>query len=241
MIVNRKKHGWDIIFQRNHALLAGLVANEVQPAFRPPRWIETLCAILEHDDGQKDWNISTRLSEQGEPLDFTAYDCDLSQAKEVVKESFYKSRWINLLVSMHTSSLYSSVQDKSEDLKRFLTEQEDIQKKIKAELNLSEEQAKDYYSFLRWCDEFSLKLCRSDWERGDHLSLPSLADKNCNLIIAKNGDLTLEPWIFKEKEITVFAEVYELKKESFSSDEELKVAIEKTEPIRREWKIRLNE
>ncbi|UII26033.1 DUF3891 family protein [Fulvivirga maritima] len=239
MIVNRTNKGWDIIFQRNHALLAGNIAYLIAPRYHPPRWVETLCAIMEHDDGQQDWSISSRVSDKGEPLDFTAYECDLSQAKKVVAESFYKSKWIHLLVSIHTHSLYADIKNKSIELQNFLKEQEVKQKELTQELHLTKTEVDTYYAFLRWCDELSLQLCRrsSNNEVGTSPVGSLNRQEENQLIISSTGQYTIDPWVFSHKEVKLYAEVYEIEQEKFSSDQVLKKYIEATIPYRKEWKL----
>ena len=52
MIVRKSSEGFHIIYQAAHGLLAGKIAQELKHKFRPPYWLETLVAVIEHDDQQ---------------------------------------------------------------------------------------------------------------------------------------------------------------------------------------------
>ena len=52
MIVNQVEQGWDIVFQRAHAILAAQIALGWKVSERPEPWTELVAAIADHDDGQ---------------------------------------------------------------------------------------------------------------------------------------------------------------------------------------------
>ncbi len=240
MIVNSLENGWEIIFQRNHALLAGAIANEIQHKYRPPYWAETLSAIFEHDDGQTDWNEGSHITAAGRPLDFTMFELDLKQAQRVVKEARHKSRWITLLVSMHTTSLYSPLKNKSAELKQFLKEQTQLQKWLRHAFSLNKQEAERYYRFLRWCDECSLILCQNRLLNNQQkIEIGNLSNEKPNFI-ALAGDQVVQvtPWCFQAPSFKVSAEVYKIKTLIFPSSEALKKEIEATEPEIRTWEFK---
>ncbi len=240
MIVNSLENGWEIIFQRNHALLAGAIAQEIQHKYRPPYWIEMLSAILEHDDGQTDWNENSHITDAGRPLDFTLFELNLAQAERVVKEAKHKSRWITLLVSMHVTALYGNLQNKSVELERFLKDQVQLQKELRRSFSVKKETMENYYSFLRWCDECSLILCQNRLRNIEQkMEIGSLYNEKTNYI-QHLGDhiVQVTPWCFESNNFKVSAEVYRLEKLKFASTKELKSNIEATQPDIRCWEFR---
>jgi hypothetical protein len=238
MIVRERPSGVSIIFQRNHALLAGELAMAIHENYRPPRWTETLTAIVEHDDGQRDWQYKNHLSEEGRPLDFTEYSYDLQQAKRVVTEASHKSQWITMMVSMHVSALYSEVENQSPALRQFLEEQKNLQAKLGKRLQLGEDRRWHYYQFLRWCDECSLILCQGRYEKNQgkvKIGKLGVGLPLSHLYHYQTGEMSVEPWCFARDEFEVTAEIFSLKQKTFNSDQELKKKIEETVPEQRVW------
>mgnify|MGYP000754117155 CR=1 FL=1 len=62
MIVNAVEKGWEIIYHRGHALLAAELAAHWRAADRPERWIETLAAIMQHDDMEREREAEDHLT-----------------------------------------------------------------------------------------------------------------------------------------------------------------------------------
>jgi hypothetical protein len=56
MIVKKSSEGLHIIWQSTHGLLAGKIAEQLKIKLRPKLWLETLVAIVEHDDQQLDFD-----------------------------------------------------------------------------------------------------------------------------------------------------------------------------------------
>ena len=239
MIVNAQENGWEIIFQRNHALLAGAIACEIHPDFRPPHWVETLSAIIEHDDGQTDWSEHPHISDTGRPIDFTMYEFDIEQAKRVINEAKYKSQWITLLVSMHVTSLYTPVASKSAELRQLLKDQVQLQKQLLKTFSLKEEEMNTYYRFLRWCDECSLILCQNRLtNKMQKIEIGSLHGKKTNFIQrTKEDTVQVAPWCFTSGSFKVSAEVYKINQLTFASSQELKKMIEGVQPEIRYWEF----
>lgn len=239
MIVNAKENGWEIIFQRNHALLAGEIACEIHPDFRPPHWVETLSAIIEHDDGQTDWSEHPHISDTGRPLDFTMHKLDIEQAKRVINEAKHKSQWITLLVSMHVTSLYTPIPNKSAELRQLLKDQVQLQKQLIKTFSLKKEEIKKYYSFLRWCDECSLILCQNRLiNKMQKIEIGSLKSKKPNFIHrTQENIIQVALWCFTPGSFKVSAEVYKINQLTFASSQELKKMIDSVQPEIRYWEF----
>lgn len=219
MIVNKLDHGWEIIFQRHHALLAAQLFSRLQLSFIPQSVDQAtmMTAIAEHDDGQRDWQEGKFVNEYGEPMDFTQYDYDLMHAMKAVTEASYKSLYIKLIVSRHVTELYSHAPNASDELKNYLSEQKGQQKDLLSLLKLSHNEFDRHYQLLRWCDELSLALCqnRSTYE------LPFLEINGSKYQLSKANTHNMHPWPFRETQLAIPLETYRLSKNTFADNEEL--------------------
>ncbi len=238
MIVRYIKQGYEIIFQRNHALLAGELASQLKMAFRPPQWTETLSAILEHDDGQTDWSDADWVDAKGHPIDFSERGFDLEQAKRVTSEAAYKSTWVHLLVSMHASSLCSESKYQTKEMSQFIADQKELQRQLRKRLSLRKSEIDRYYRFLRWCDECSLILCKGEIEKTPKKPqmIGEIASRTpVKINCSKDGFMTVAPWCFQEDLFSVSAELYRLKQPAFASTAQLRDEISHTKPITKTW------
>src|SRR5687768_13020822 len=104
MIVNQRNDGWEVIFQRSHALLAAELAGYWREEYRPPLWIPTLAAIIQHDNQEQyDWDNTAHLTDTGAPLDFTLSTAPIPVDKLNAKLTFMEQqdRWVALMISRH--------------------------------------------------------------------------------------------------------------------------------------------
>lgn len=213
MIVIETEKGREVIFQRNHALLAGALAVELAPQYRPKAWIETLTAVLEHDDGQPGFTEETHIDRDGGLLGFRNFGENLLQAERVVQEAYYKSKYVMLLVSMHAHALRSPKEVKSPELKEYLARQEALQKTLKSQLKISDAEAQEAYLFLRWCDECSLVLCENRLEREPFQLQTGFLPGIEAHYISKDREsqlVRMEPWCFQSNSFRVSAEIYHI-------------------------------
>ncbi len=212
MIVNATSQGWQIIFQRTHALLAGKIAMHWRDKPIPEKWTETLAAIIDHDDGQRDWHSRVHLTEAGAPMDFTMLELDLEQAKNTVDQARYRSRWIALLTSLHTSALYEKLRGQHKETDAFLNEQHVYQKKLMRSLSVKKEEVERTYHLMFLCDACSLVLCKDEVPVGGR-KLELGADPNgasCFIFAKKEIVFSIDPWPFE-------ADSFEVDIEFFSS------------------------
>lgn len=241
MIVNMTEEGWEIIFQRAHGLLAAKIANELARELRPDKryWLDTLSAIAEHDDGQQPWGKKNHLTDKGAPLDFTFHDPDLEQAQKVVNDGSYKSQWIALLTSMHTYYLYKPFAGKEKGVTAFLNEQEAYQKTLRSRLDITKEIAEEAYTFMRWCDEFSLVLCKNQVPpQGRKLETGRLPKDTPRFIKEVEDGYSVTPWCFEADSLTLQIDACYLSKLVFKDDEELLATIRRTKPKEKTWHFR---
>ena len=237
MIVNPTEEGWSIIFQRAHALLAGKIAMQWKKAERPEPWGDVLTAIVDHDDGQRDWRGQQHLTGAGAPLDFTFRELDLAQAKRTVANARYRSRWIALLTSMHTSALYERLRNADKDAANFLDEQRHYQEKLRRNVGIRKAEAEALYRFVFFCDACSLVLCKGEVpHNGNKLELAEMPDQQTAYISRQEDDrLSVDPWPFEASSFTVEVDTFELRQLSFESDEELYQALDQAAVITKTW------
>lgn len=239
MIVNQAPGGWNIIFQRSHALLAGKLAMQWKTSERPEPWTDVLSAIIDHDDGQHDWHDRQHLTEAGAPLDFTFQEPDMTQAKRAVANARYRSRWIALLTSMHASALYERLRGTNQDIDNFLDEQQHYQEKLRRNVGIRKADAEAMYRFVFFCDACSLVLCKDEVpQNGNRLEVAATPDQRTAYIFYQNDEcLSVDPWPFEQASFTVDVDTFVLKQLSFASDKDLYGALDQAEVQTKAWKF----
>lgn len=240
MIVNAVPQGWEVIFQRAHELLAQQIAYYWKRSQRPRRWVELLSAIGVHDNRQEGWHKRYHLTPNGTPRDFTMQEFPYAQAREVTAVTRYKSRYVCLLVSMHTSFLYEPLRGTDKEINQFLHEQQLLQKNCLHSLKISKEEAERGYRLLHWADRCSLILCKKklppDERRLEVSRGPN--DKPYYIWQRRDSSLAVEPWPFEQVEFTVWVESRTLSQLRFEKDEELAKALLAAGVEEQEWVFR---
>ncbi len=241
MIVNVLENGWEVIFQRSHALLAAELAAAWAEDYRHHRWTETIVAIAQHDDQENYWEGTQHLSEIGAPLDFTQVSLETSeiQARTVIAKAYQQSLWVALLISQHNSFLYSEMRGQDKALDKFLDEQDENQKQWRKKLGLSKKEAESAYTPLRWADRLSLILAKRelpDKERALEIALGP--DGEVTKVIQRtDGTITLEPWLFMADTMDFSIEARTLKQIGFKSEDSFHQAIDKAEIVKKSWQF----
>lgn len=239
MIVNTVPEGWEIIYQQAHALLAAQIAFEWRPDHRPERWVETLAAIAQHDDGQRFWAGNIGLTPAGAPANFTMLPFSMEQARQVLYEASFQGRWRSLLTSMHLSFLYEELRGKNKATDTFLDEQKENQSCWRKELKINKQKAQQAYDLMQWCDRFSLILCRHQIPEAERTLEVSKGPDGVqyNVVQQKNGDLQVNPWPFQPDSFTVTIEASYLHQLQFKDEVELIDYLNKA-PIRvKSWRV----
>ncbi|RNI28774.1 DUF3891 family protein [Rufibacter latericius] len=237
MIVNTHERGWEIIYQQAHALLAAEIGFAWRSDKRPLHFMQTLAAIAQHDDGQKDWNGRYALTPAGAPANFTQLPFCLEQAQQVMKEARFQGQWRSLLTSMHLSFLYEELRGQKKDWDAFLDEQLASQKRWRQQLRISKAHAQYAYDFMQWCDRFSLILCRNELPEMERaLEISNGPDQvRYEVTQLKAGPVRVHPWPFQEKQVALSVEARCLTQLQFSSDQELATAMWQAPICRKEW------
>lgn len=244
MIVRNSSEGWHIIYQAAHGILAGKLANELLVKLRPLRWMETLTAIIEHDDQQLNFEEKSYLNNLGMPVDFTedhqTEDQVLERARRVLNKAAHKSKWTAMLVSLHIDFLYNRKEYPGEKLKDFFASQEKVRKEYYAYYNIQETEAGEAYDVLRFCDRCSLILCKDEIPAfGRSIEINKTINKK-EYMLRQNKDrsITVEPWCFEKKEFDISVEEQLLQKASFKDDAEFHESLLQAETITRSWKFK---
>lgn len=240
MIVNQGSNGWEVIFQRAHEMLAMQIAHYWKEAQRPERWAELLSAISEHDNQQEGWGGKKHLTTKGAPIDFTLKGFSLEQARGVTEVSKYKSRYVSLLISMHTSYLYESLRGQNKEIDQFLDDQLELQRNWIKSLGISKTEASRDYNLLQWNDRCSLILCKNQLPADERrLEVFEDPEGNTNFIWQrKDKSIGVDPWPFEEKEFRVWVEARTLEQLQFKNDNELAQALFAADVEEKVWVFR---
>lgn len=241
MIVNNIEAGWEVIYHYAHGLLAGQIAHHLQPELRADRWVETLTAIIEHDDQQLDFSEKVYTSPLGAPRDFTQEERSagyrLEHARRVIEAAQRKSGWVAMLISQHIDFLYADIAKENPDFDRFLREQHEVRKVIRRRYGINQQQATAIYEILRFCDRCSLILCQNEVPSlGRQLEInQSIGEQRFFIRQNEAGSLEVTPWCFADDAFTVSIEVRKLDQLAFEDDEELQQALAEATVELKEW------
>lgn len=239
MIVNYKEGGWEIITQRAHGILAAQLGMHWKLEDRPGRWMETLLAIAEHDDAEVELEGENLLTNQGGPLNFSMRNFEPEHCERLSKFSITKSRYIALLTSMHMEFLYKKEEKTNEQVKKFLQQQRKLQEKWRTELRLEKEAAEKIYSFLEWCDAFSLLICQNQIQP-EHRSIEISRGPQGNkyqLYQVEAEKLTLDPWPFEPSSFHVYFESRLISQLQFKDPAEFREAFHKAKVDETAWEL----
>lgn len=242
MIVRATDTGWDIILQRSHGLLAGQIAAAIAPMKSQPYWLETLLAIIEHDDYKEDFGGHRYLTEAGAPKDFTLFQMDdasrFHEAVRRVENQTLRHRWIGLLQSLHVEELYAG-EEVSQELQAFLESEAKRRSGVLKDLQSTPEELQSAYQWLGWADRCSLILCRGDVPAmGRHLEIVTTNDGTRYELSEREDDsIDISPWPFLTERFEVTVEVHQLTRVSFRSDEDLYQAIKEATTINKRWTL----
>ncbi len=251
MICNKTESGWDIIYQRAHALLAAALIEQWRIDQRPSRWIETLAATAQHDNGWQEWEASNQLTPLGTPraLGEGSLEDAVPQLDHAIARARHQSLWSGWLVSRHAQQLFEPQRGQLQALDNLLDAQAELRQRWRTQLEVDEKALERAYALLLFGDTFSLILCRGeipfggraleieagpDGTRHDVRQLDGAQDVNAS----GSGALTVEPWPYAVDEFTVSVDVYPLHRLTFADDDDLAQALQGAAVQPRSWSIR---
>ncbi|GAB3332372.1 hypothetical protein GCM10027299_38790 [Larkinella ripae] len=240
MIVKSKDFGWEVIHQQAHGLLAVKIATHWNLTEKTDRWVETLVALTEHDDGQEPWEGRNHLTKAGAPMDFRIEEYSVAQARRMVEIALEKSRWNALMVSRHAIFLYKGLAETNAELAQFLEDQEQNQKTWIKQLKLSKKEVDFAYAFVQWCDALSLILCQGRLPENERRLEVSPGPDGILYFVFQRADQSVgvDPWPFSQPEFSLHIETYQLHQLSFKDDGELYNCIQQAPIEEKEWKFR---
>jgi len=164
---------------------------------------------------------------------------DVVQAKEIVDNARYRSRWTAILTSMHTTALYESWRGTDDALDRFLDEQQNYQRKLARSLAVPIQRARDTYQLMYFCDALSLILCKDQIPpEGLHLEVTQLPlGETAEIYTLEDESYQLSPWPWEDNDVILNTEVYRLKQLSFKNDQELYEAFDQADISIKKWRF----
>ncbi len=218
MIVNYTERGWSIVLQRAHGLLAAQICGQWKRDNQPERWVETLIATAEHDDGKDEMQDSDLIQENGGPKNFKMNPFQKDSCESLIERAMLKSRYIGILTSMHMRFLYQS----DVSAKQYCRSLAVKEKRWISEADTTAEQVSASYELLEFCDSFSLLICQDLIQPEQRkMEISNGPDgKVYQLSMAENGNMIVDPWPFQNDSFTVGYERREMSQLAFSSNAE---------------------
>jgi hypothetical protein len=242
MIVNAMQEGWELIYQRSHAMLAAELIAPWNEQARPERWTELLAALVQHDDQENFWQGAGHLSDLGTPLNFDKVGIQTHKlrARTVIDNARRQSLMVALMISRHNSFLYEEMRGQDKELDQFLDEQQDNRKAWLKTLKMSVEAMEYAYRFVSWGDRLSLILCQRqlpDKERA--LEICEGPDGTRHEVMQRSdGTVSLSPWCYGTEHVTFRVETRLLRQAQFKDIDEFRQALEDAPIQIREWEFR---
>jgi hypothetical protein len=225
MIVNYKQNGWEIITQRAHALLAAKICAEWKVSDRPPRWMELVIAVAQHDDIFNELERGPLVNENGGPVDFKMTEFDPEASAKLIDLARTKSSFIALLTAEHIRFTHG----KEPKAHSFLAALEKDKKVWMKSTSITSHELNRAYELLEFCDAFSLLICQNlvpPEQRS--LEISNSPDKNAYRFAETAGKLVVGPWPFEHAHFELSYEYRAIAKLGFSSDEDFRRVFLKT-------------
>ncbi|WP_276166096.1 DUF3891 family protein [Zobellia alginiliquefaciens] len=224
MIINFLEKGIEVISHPAHGLLAGKIADQLKNRPYQNHWMETLTAIIEHDDEQLSNEAKNNISDLGMAMDFVTHQVPLEKmlvhAKAVFKKVLKKSSWSAMLLTYHLEFLYSDKMEEVEDFKAFLKELKDFRSESIKFHGIDEAGAEELYKIMLFSDRLSLILCQEETPTlGRKLEI-NKSIKNHRYFIYKTKDtvFTVEPWPFRKNHFSLCVDARVLKELKFKDE-----------------------
>lgn len=231
MIVKYTEEGWSIVLQRSHGLLAAQICGQWKKDNQPERWVETLIATAEHDDGTDELDQQDLIHENGGPRNFTMVPFDPKYCDGLIKRALAKSRYIAILISMHMRFLYGN----EPVAKSYCNALARKEKTWIKEIGSSAKQVNAGYGLLEFCDALSLLICQDLVQPENRkMEISNGPDRTIyQLSLADNGHLIISPWPFQTDSFQISYETRQLSQLSFKSNRQF-VKMLRSTPVKTE-------
>ncbi len=184
MIVRDAGDAWQIVLQPDHADLAAQFARSWGgDGFAAPAPLASVVvAAARHDDGWAVWERAPGLDRDGaRPRNFLDVEVPshLAFYRAMIAAVLDHDPYAGLLVSMHGAGIYRGrygtqpslrvtfADEVREQVEEFVAEQEALQERLVAALEVSEEERWANYCLLQVYDRLSLYFCLRDLEAGE--------------------------------------------------------------------------
>lgn len=234
--------GWLLTRQPAHALLAAQFAaawgNERVP--QPPRRVETLIAVSQHDAGWVTWEQAPTVTPEGEPRDFMHMPIaeHLANWRRGIAHARHQGPWIGLLVGCHATSLYAARADEPE-IAAFLAEQKPLMTEWQAAAEASDAEIEEAYALLRFCDWLSLVLCLDRHrEQGTPVDLGAGPGGIAFALHWRAVDrAAIDPWPFEPAHLDVEVESWRLDRKRFDDAAEYQTLLAQAPRVTRRWRL----
>jgi hypothetical protein len=248
MLLREDERGWIAIGQPSHAWISGQLArawgNERFGAVEP--LAEVCLAAAQHDIGWAERDLDPIFNpETGRPCSFMEMPLGIplgiftAGPERLVSQSRYSA----LLVSMHGYRLYArrdlekASPEDAGAIRTFLAAQRDFQEELLASL-AADAAGVERNSLLIWTwDYVSLALCLG-WAPATARGCPTAAG-NVDLSIAPGpepGAVTLDPWPFAPRALTVRCEGRRLP-ERFDDEDQMRAAFRRAPWVPLEFRL----
>ncbi len=240
MIVNYTDQGWEVVTQRAHGILAAQFAMQWKKKDRPARWTETLLAIAEHDDAECELDGENLLTAQGGPLNFDMKGFEPAHCQQLLDLLLTKSRYITLLTSMHLDFLYQGDVHKVAGAASFLTQQQKLRQRLRRELGITKQLAKQIYCFMEWFDACSLLLCQNKIPLQKRTTEISHGADGIKYLLFQPAQqiLSISPWPFDEVSFVVRFESRMIPAIQFADSAAFRKAFRSAKVKETEWTFR---
>ncbi|SEJ38818.1 Protein of unknown function [Dyadobacter sp. SG02] len=201
MIVNYTQQGWSIILQRSHGLLAAQICAHWRKTDQPARWVETLIATAEHDDGRDELAFPELNAATGGPRNFKMKEFERGQCDRLLEMAFAKGRFVGLLTARHIRFLYSN-EAAAKSYCRSLKRKELMWCK---QAQTTDKEIAASYELLEFCDAFSLIICQGLMQpEGRTMEISSgPGGTKYQLSMSDEQTLKVTPWPFEVKSFQV--------------------------------------
>ncbi|CAM3331450.1 DUF3891 family protein [Zobellia roscoffensis] len=224
MIINFLEKGMEVISHPAHGLLSAKIANQLKNRPYQNHWMETLTAIIEHDDEQLTNETKNNISDFGMAMDFVTHKVPLEKmlihAKSVFQKVLKKSSWSAMLLIYHLEFLYSDKLEEIGDFKVFLTELRRYRKNAIALHGVNVTGTEELYKIMLFSDRLSLILCQDETPTlGRKLEInKSIHDERYFIHKAKDNTFTVKPWPFRENHFSLSVDTRVLKELKFKNE-----------------------